>query len=173
MLNNTIPLTGQIETVQQAKEFLLGITAEGYQKVLKPHFSSSAGAHMRHILDHYLALKDGIASGVVNYNKRNRHSNVESCITTALSMWAEIELWLEEVSELDADLPISIICETSVNETQNTQTQSTLARELVFVSSHAIHHFSLLGVINSLLGNGSLSGFGVAPSTASYLRKQA
>ncbi|MEP4100681.1 hypothetical protein [Paraglaciecola sp.] len=89
MLNNTISLTGQLETVQQAKSFLLSISAEGYQQVLKPHFSSSAGAHMRHILDHYLALKDGIASGVVNYNKRNRHSNVESCVTTAISKWTE------------------------------------------------------------------------------------
>ncbi|MEP4100682.1 hypothetical protein [Paraglaciecola sp.] len=77
------------------------------------------------------------------------------------------------MSELDANLPINIICETSVNETQNTQTQSTLARELVFVSSHAIHHFSLLGVINSLLGNTSSASFGIAPSTASYLRQQA
>ncbi|MEO9946661.1 MAG: hypothetical protein ABJH28_20675 [Paraglaciecola sp.] len=173
MLNNTISLTGQLETVQQAKSFLLSISAEGYQQVLKPHFSSSAGAHMRHILDHYLALKDGIASGVVNYNKRNRHSNVESCVTTAISKWTELEQWLTEVSELDANLPINIICETSVNETQNTQTQSTLARELVFVSSHAIHHFSLLGVINSLLGNTSSASFGIAPSTASYLRQQA
>ncbi|MEP0354429.1 hypothetical protein [Paraglaciecola sp.] len=173
MLNNTIALTGQLETVQQAKDFLLKITPDGYQKVLKPHFASSAGAHMRHILDHYLALKDGITHGLVNYNKRNRHSNVESCLTTALATWSEIEAWLHEVSELDADLAISVICETSVNETQNTQTKSTLARELVFVSSHAIHHFSLLGVISSLLGNASSANFGVAPSTATYLRQQA
>jgi hypothetical protein len=77
-----------------------------------------------------------------------------------------VEQWLKEVSQLDADMPLSVVCETSVNETQNIQTQSTLARELVFVSSHAIHHFSLLAVINSLLGNKDEVNFGIAPSTA-------
>jgi hypothetical protein len=63
MLNNVITLEGQLETVQQAKDFLLGLSVEDYQVVLKPHFVSSAGTHMRHILDHYLALKDGLSQG--------------------------------------------------------------------------------------------------------------
>lgn len=173
MLNNVITLESQLETVRQAKEFLLGLTAENYQVVIKPHFASSAGAHMRHILDHYLALKDGINQGLVNYNKRNRYSSIESCPQTALLQWQKIEQWLTEVSQLDVDMPLTVVCETSVNETQNTQTQSTLARELVFVSSHAIHHFSLLAVINSLLGNKDDANFGIAPSTATYIRQQA
>lgn len=173
MLNNAITLEDQLETVQQAKEFLLGLTAESYQVVIKPHFVSSAGTHMRHILDHYLALKDGLNQGLVNYNKRNRYSNVELCPQTALLHWQKLEQWLTEISHLDADMPLIVMCETSVDKTQNTQTKSTLARELVFVSSHAIHHFSLLAVINSLLGNKDEANFGIAPSTASYLRQQA
>jgi hypothetical protein len=173
MLNNAITLEGQLETVQQAKEFLLDLTAENYQVVIKPHFISSAGTHMRHILDHYLALQDGLNQGLVNYNKRNRFSSVEICPQTALLEWQKIEKWLEEVSQLDADMPLTVACETSINKTQNTQTQSTLARELVFVSSHAIHHFSLLAVINSLLGNKDEVNFGIAPSTATYIRQQA
>ncbi|GAC20764.1 hypothetical protein [Paraglaciecola arctica] len=173
MLNNAIALEGQLETVQQAKEFLQDLTAENYQLVLKPHFVSSAGTHMRHILDHYLALQDGINQGLVNYNKRNRYSSLESCPQTALLEWQKIEQWLQEVSYLDANMPLTVACETSVNKTQNSQTQSTLARELVFVSSHAIHHFSLLAVINSLLGSKIESNFGIAPSTATFMRQQA
>ncbi|AGH47002.1 hypothetical protein [Paraglaciecola psychrophila] len=173
MFNNVIALEGQLETVQQAKDFLLGLSAENYQVVIKPHFASSAGAHMRHILDHYLALKDGLTPGFINYNKRNRYSNVESCPQTALLQWQEVEKWLIEVSLLDADTPLIVVCEASVNKTQNTQTKSTLARELVFVSSHAVHHFSLLAVINSLLGNKDEINFGIAPSTATYVRQQA
>ena len=173
MLNNAITLEGQLETVQQAKEFLLGLTVENYQVVIKPHFASSAGTHMRHILDHYLALQDGLSQGLVNYNKRNRYSDIESCPETALLQWQKVEHWLQEVSQLNTDMPLLVLCETSVNETQNTQTKSTLARELVFVSSHAIHHFSLLAVINSLLGNKDEENFGIAPSTATYIRQLA
>lgn len=173
MHNNAIILEGHLETVQQAKEFLLGLTAENYQVVIKPHFASSAGTHIRHIIDHYLALKDGLNQGLVNYNKRNRYSRIESCPEIALLEWQKIEKWLNEVSQLDADMPINVVCETSVNEIQNTQTKSTLARELVFVSSHAIHHFSLLAVINSLLGNKDEVNFGIAPSTATFTRQHA
>jgi hypothetical protein len=173
MLNHAITLEDQLETVQQAKAYLLGLSAENYQVVIKPHFASSAGAHMRHILDHYLALKDGLNQGLINYNKRNRYSSVESCPKTALLQWQKVEQWLKEVSQLDTDISLTVVCETSVNKTQNTQTKSTLARELVFVSSHAVHHFSLLAVINSLLGNKDEINFGIAPSTATYVRQQA
>jgi len=173
MLSNAIALEGQLETVKQAKEFLLGLSVKNYQVVLKPHFASSAGTHMRHILDHYLALKDGMDQGLVNYNKRNRCSIVESCPQTALLEWQKVERWLQEVSQLDADIPLNVMCETSVSKTQSAQTQSTLARELVFVSSHAVHHFSLLAVINSLLGNKGKVNFGVAPSTATHMRQRA
>jgi len=173
MFNNAIALEGQLETIHQAKEFLLGLSAENYQVVIKPHFASSAGAHMRHILDHYLALKDGLNQGLINYNKRNRYSSAEFCPKMALLQWQKVEQWLTEVSELDADMLVTVICEASINKTQITQARSTLARELVFVSSHATHHFSFLAVINSLLGNKDEVNFGVAPSTASYVRQQA
>ena len=173
MINNVIALEGQLETVQQAKDFLVGLSAENYQVVLKPHFASSAGAHMRHVLDHYLALKDGLGQGLINYNKRNRYSKIESCPQAALLGWVTIEQWLKEVSQLDAVMPLTVVCENSVNETQNTHSKSTLARELVFVSSHAVHHFSLLAVINSLLGNKDEVNLGIAPCTATFIRQQA
>lgn len=173
MLNTDIALEGHLETVQQAKDFLSNISKQDYQAQVKPHLSSSVGGHMRHVLDHYLALKDGLHSGLVNYNKRRRQSDVESCPLLALKQWQDIEVWLKSVNQLAANRSLSIICETSVNKSQNIETESTLGRELVFVASHAIHHFSLMAVINSLLGNTSDTYFGVAPSTATYLRQRA
>lgn len=173
MQNNSLDVTCLLETVKQAKSFLIECTSEHYEMVAAPHFSSSAGAHMRHILDHYLALKEGLCVGVVNYNKRNRHASFESCPKAALNVWQDIEEWLSTIDLQQADKPLVVICETSVYQTQNTQTDSTLARELVFVSSHAIHHFSLLTVMSSILGIQTESQFGIAPSTASYIRQQA
>jgi uncharacterized damage-inducible protein DinB len=173
MLNNVISLESQLETVKQASSFLQDLSAESYQVVITPHFASSAGVHMRHILDHYLALIEGLDRGLVNYNKRNRYSQVETCPQTALTQWQKIAAWLTQISQMDADLPLTVVSETSVIETQNATVQSTLARELVFVSSHAVHHFSLLAVISSLLGNQQQLNLGIAPTTATYLRQQA
>ncbi|MFT4993380.1 MAG: hypothetical protein ACI965_000399 [Paraglaciecola sp.] len=164
-------LQGHLEIVQQAKEFLLSISQQAYRAVLTPHFSGSAGAHMRHTIDHYLALKKGLVSGSINYNKRDRHSLTEQDPQLALTLWQDIEHWLVSVCHLDADLSLQVICESSLHESQNTQTQSTLARELVFVSSHAVHHFSLLAIIQSLQGLKGERNFGLAPATVSHSRK--
>jgi uncharacterized damage-inducible protein DinB len=171
MLKNKCVLGGQVETVLQAKEFLQRVSTEDYQRIIKPHFASSAGTHMRHILDHYLALKVGLNQGLVNYNTRNRDSKVETCPIAALAKWQKIEQWLTQVSQLKADSPLTVKCETSIHHTHNAQTQSTLARELVFVSSHATHHFSLLAVMNSLLGKKHEINFGVAPCTTTHLQQ--
>ena len=168
-----IQLDGQLETIAQAKHYLQGMSEKSYQAILTPHFSGSAGAHMRHILDHYIALRGGMVSGTVNYNKRHRFSEVEKSPEAAMQMWLEIEQWLQGICQLSSDLPLTVICETSLQQTHNSHSQSTLARELVFVSSHAVHHFALLAVIVSLQGLESDNNFGVAPATASHLRRQA
>jgi hypothetical protein len=173
MDNNEIEIESQLQTVKQAIEFLSNISVERYQHVLRPHFTGSSGAHMRHILDHYIALKQGLEAKMIDYNYRHRESNVALCPKSAIIAWLEIKAWLVDVSSLDLSMRLKIVCETSLTESKSSTTSSTLGRELLFVSSHAIHHFSLLSVISSLLGDSSHSDFGMAPATASYLRQSA
>lgn len=173
MANNEFELESQLQIVNQAMAFLNNISLEHYQQVIKPHFTGSMGAHMRHILDHYLALQQGLSAQIIDYNRRHRDSDVALCPNSALLSWAQIKTWLIDISCLDTQLSLTVVCETSLTASQNTTTTSTLGRELLFVSSHAIHHFSLLLVMNSLIGNESAANFGLAPATASYLRQSA
>jgi hypothetical protein len=171
MDNNEIEIESQLQTVKQAIEFLSNISVERYQHVLRPHFTGSSGAHMRHILDHYIALKQGLEAKIIDYNYRHRESNVALCPKSAIIAWLEIKAWLVDVIALDPKMRLSIICETSLTENKSIKTSSTLGRELLFASSHAVHHFSLMSVISSLLGNSCHGDFGMAPATASYLRQ--
>jgi hypothetical protein len=164
-------LFSQFEIIQQAREFLSNLTQTDYQSVVSPHFSGSAGAHMRHIIDHYLALRLGSTAGIINYNTRHRHSAIEQCPQAALQQWHEIETWLHDISTDQLQQGVTVVCEVSSQTTENANTQSTIGRELVFVSSHAIHHFSLLAVISSLQGREPQHNLGVAPSTISFLRQ--
>lgn len=166
-------LDSQLEIVQQAKHFLSEIHKDDYTQAVKPHLSGSAGAHMRHVLDHYLALMAGIKLGVVDYNKRNRYSDIETCPETAMQTWEKVEAWLTQVCSMPMDTQLDVISETCVMKTQYAQVPSTLARELVFVSSHAIHHFSLMAVMRSLQGKSTPEYFGIAPATATFMRQQA
>ncbi len=166
-------LSSQLEIVEQAKSFLSSISQFDYTTVIKPHFAGSAGAHMRHVLDHYEALMNGIEEGFVDYNKRNRFADVERDPEAALDAWARIANWLQSICVDDMDKLLQVQSETSVEQTQYVTVNSTLARELVFVSSHAIHHFSLLAVISSLQGKDTPEYFGVAPATVTFMRQQA
>lgn len=166
-------LDSQFEVARQAKHYLKQIDDSEYQEIAKPYFSGSAGMHMRHIIDHYLALQRGVELGLVDYNKRNRYSNIEKSTEVALTEWLKIEQWLTSICDSDLNAPMLVISEVSLHKTQSVQVQSSLARELVFVSSHAIHHFSLLGVMQSIKGKALPENFGVAPATVTFQRAQA
>ena len=45
-------LNSQLEILAQGHAYLEGVTKEDYSQVVTPNFISSAGAHMRHIIDH-------------------------------------------------------------------------------------------------------------------------
>lgn len=51
--------------------------------------------------------------------------------------------------------------------------RSTVARELLFVVSHTVHHNAIIGAIAALLGVRTPERFGYAPSTIAYLRRGA
>ncbi|MDM7859006.1 DinB family protein [Alteromonas sp. ASW11-36] len=159
----------QIDVLQQAVELLEPMTNEEFCDVIRPHLSGSIGQHLRHVIDHYLALEQGFASGVVDYNQRNREANIEVSVGAARDTIAAIQKWLATLTEADLAKPVEVHSEVSISQTMSVDCSSTLAREIVFASSHAIHHFSLIGIIRSLQGASVPEFFGYAPATITYL----
>lgn len=164
-------INSQLEIIEQAKRFLGSLTDEQYTCVVKPHFSSSAGAHMRHILDHYLALmhREG---NTVNYNVRHRFSDVENSTAEALAQLDTIAVWLKSLDDATLNMPVEVISEVSVSEQRDFAGHSTFGRELVFVSSHAVHHYFTLKLIAKMQDINIDANLGLAPATASYQRSQ-
>ncbi|WP_100643660.1 DinB family protein [Alteromonas facilis] len=162
-------LQSQVEVVSQALEVLNELSSEEYQQVLTPHFSGSIGQHIRHIIDHYLALQTGSLSGVVDYNQRNRDSNIELSVAVAIEALQAIQRWLQTLSADVLAQSVTVSSEISVTQQVNQRCVSTLAREVMFVSSHAIHHYSLIAIIRSLQGKSVPDLFGYAPATVSYM----
>lgn len=164
-------IASQLETLEQAKYFINSLSDEQYCAVLSPHFSSCAGVHLRHIIDHFLALKNN-EHGVVDYNSRHRFCAIESNKEMALQAVNDIQGWLEGLSSTLLYQQVIVVSEVSVNETVNCEVQSTFARELMFVSSHAVHHYAMLKLIANMQGVFLDSKFGLAPATLSFVREQ-
>lgn len=129
---------------------------------------ASIGQHVRHILDHYHAVKTGVACGCINYNLRNRNSPVEHCPQTALSMIGELQSWLGSCDFADEAIPV--ISEICLNRTESEQLPSNIQRELLYLINHSIHHMAYSALLAKQMNIPIPKNIGMAPGTLTYMR---
>jgi len=165
-------IPSQLEVLAQGKDYLASVTLSQYNEIIKPNFISSAGAHVRHILDHYQAIMDGEKQCLIDYDLRVRGSDIETNPETAKQKILQISEWLLQLSEAELDKEVTLSTEISVSNKQIAKVKTTIGRELVFAASHSVHHYAMIAQI-SLAQNKPLPElFGIAPATATYLRSQ-
>lgn len=163
-------INSQVNILLQAEIYLRAVSSEQYREVVSPLFISSAGAHMRHILDHYQSIINGLQTGCIDYDKRSRGGAVENDINAALSLISDIESFLTSLSQEQLQQKIQLSTEISVERKLVEIVDTTLARELIFSGSHAIHHFAMIDQISKAQKRSTPDKFGIAPATATFLR---
>jgi len=134
--------------------------------------ASSIGGHIRHSLDHYTALLNGVRDGHLNYDRRERGTDVERSRGAALETIRALQHRLRGLGPIDDTAPLRLSVLVSADGVP-VEVLTTLERELAFVLSHTIHHNSLLAVMAGLLGVGVPARFGYAPSTIAHLEGKA
>ena len=65
---------------------------------------------------------------------------------------------------------LTLSTEVSVHEQKVQSVPTSLARELVFTGSHAVHHYAMIAQIAQQQKMALPSSFGIAPATATHLR---
>ena len=113
---------------------------------------------------------NGYETGLVDYDLRNRKSNIESDHQQALLQLTVLKQWILSIDENKLNNNLTIKTEVSVSEKSPVQIESSLARELLFVTSHAVHHFSIISIAMQLQDFSIDESFGIAPATATHLR---
>ncbi len=174
-------IRGNLEAVDQGLRFLSSLTDEQYICVT-PLVKSSIAEHIRHVLDMYFAVIRRVDGNVIDYDVRRRGDVVESCRKQAQVELNEVRNWLSEFdlglrnlsrhSERFNNPRLDIKTEVTLNETESVVVPTTEIRELVFIGSHAVHHYALIDVIARLQGIETEEKLGVAPATASFLREE-
>ncbi len=169
--SNLMPvIQGNLEGIEQGIELLLAMTNEQYIHQPKPFIESSTGEHLRHILDLYRALMMTEKANVIDYDVRRRGALVESCRQTGLSELHQVKGWLESLADDPVDRKIVICSEVLLSEKKVAQAETTLLRELIFVSSHTVHHYAMMSVTAKLCDFQAPLHMGLAPTTISGLR---
>lgn len=154
----------------QAADLLDSMDATAYTQSCSACFGSSVGGHFRHVLEHYQALCNGVPTGCVDYEARQRGSAIESSLSAARAMVADLTARILSLSaQPNCDLEIHLD-----DGGEAAPCASNFHRELQFVLSHTVHHFALIHTILRSAGFTRLpADFGVAPSTLRFRKQQA
>lgn len=149
--------------LQRGISLLNLITDEQYSNCSVKPYNSSIGKNIRHVLDIFNCIFEGLDTGEVNLSKRKRNTLVEEKTASGINYFNEI---IARVTLLE-----SANFDTIINVTDNLGTGQitinyTLGGLLVQAHSHTIHHYANIGFIMSQL-NIELTDtyFGYNPTT--------
>jgi uncharacterized damage-inducible protein DinB len=157
-----------VAALRQGIELLAGLSSEAYARRTPACFNSSAGGHLRHVVEHYLSFLQGTETGEIDYEARARDPLIESDPRYAA---AQLEAIGERLERLQANRELRVRAECAPADV-TTWGGSSVVRELEFLLSHTVHHYALIGVICQLGGHTLPKDFGMAPSTLRYLQAQ-
>lgn len=127
---------------------------------------SSIGQHLRHTLEFFLCLEQGLSSGVINYDKRAHDKTIETDKEVALAVIKRMHSF---VGHQMNDKPL--VLEASYNSSEDiASVKTSYFRELTYNIEHAVHHMAIMKIgISEVASHVQLpADFGVAASTIRY-----
>lgn len=156
-----------IEILNQLGSLISRLPKEAYFEPLACLQESSIGKHVRHIVEFFDCLLDGIPDGMVNYDLRKRSLRLETEPMHALERIALIQREIPEIREANFALQADF-------GNGNQDFPTSVSRELAFCMDHCVHHLALIraGMLQHFPSIAVEEDFGVAFSTLRYLQQQ-
>jgi hypothetical protein len=161
------------DVLQQGRSLLLSVEDEVFARRDSEPLGSSIGAHYRHVLDHFFCLLEGIDSGRINYDERQRSPELESSAAAALLATEQLVDRFRGLKADTLELDCTVRYSVGYGAAESLSVSSNVAREVMFCVGHAIHHYAILKMLCASRSVALPYEFGVAPSTLKYLETQA
>ena len=153
-------------TLASASQLIEQLPKDKYNHIESPYFESCLGKHMRHILDHYLCFQRDLDSGVIDYEQRQRQTQLETDKDYALVVIQQLDRFLLDLEQAHTeDRAIKVLLCNDVSLPLGEATDSSIRRELQFLQGHSVHHFALIAAMLRFYGITVSREFGIAPST--------
>lgn len=144
-------------------KLLNSVTNDQYCNTSIAPYYSSIGRHMRHILDIYDCIIDGLPKGKVDLSARSRNEIIELDTREGILYFNQVLSELEKFKTMDFEQIILVSDDLGMGMIEQNYTLGGL---LIQAHSHAIHHFASLGYIIAQLGiEIPDEDFGFNPST--------
>ena len=171
------PSTGELQAavaglavvLHQLRDAIETLTDDQYIQSPVGVFDASIGGHVRHTIDHARLLLEHAEGGTVDYDQRDRDSDVERNRAAAIDELQRIDDQLRQVGQETAYSAVQIRSTVS-GEGDSVTGKSSFIRELIFVQSHTVHHNALIAAMIRTLGVDVPAEFGYAPSTLAFMK---
>ncbi len=151
----------------QLEDSLVQLSNQQYCQKIDTLSGASIGQHVRHVVEMFVCLQDGLSSGIVNYEKRKRDITIETSKETAIELMNKIDSSLLNENK-------SLILEAGFDENDEelNKVPTNYLREIAYNLEHAIHHMALIKIgINEISEIKLPDGYGVASSTIKYRKE--
>lgn len=171
MTRQTGHIADNVDLIRQGIAAIAIVGPDAYRGAPGADAASPIGAHFRHVLDHYLAFLDGLSTGVLNYDIRQRDPRAERDTAAATRTAEDITLRMEQITDLQLSQSIQI--SSNVIEDGKSVVDwsgSTVQRELMYLLSHTVHHYAIIRLLATQAVSRLDADFGVAPSTIAHRR---
>lgn len=115
---------------------------------IAPYYSS-IGIHVRHILDVFDCIFEGLETNSIDLSARKRNELAENKVAFGLTYFNETITQLEALKKNDLNVMVKVKDDLGLGVVT---ADYTLASVLIQAHSHAIHHFASIGYIIFQLG---------------------
>lgn len=163
----TQPLCALLE---QGATLAAGLDADGLAACSELSPDGSVGAHLRHVADFVQVFLRAIEHGTIDYDQRERDPRLEREPRRAAANLRRLAGELARLAVLAPERELRVRSETNLVGPH--WQRSSLARELVVLLSHTVHHYALIAVLLRARGSTPPADFGVAPSTLAHWRRE-
>lgn len=153
--------------LHQLSDFIGSLPEGVYERPCPTMMGASIGQHLRHSVDHVRAILDGIETGVIDYDHRERGVRIETDREEAAAVIGSLIERLADVDEDTAGREVVVRVMLS-SDGESAELATTVGREFAFAAHHETHHHAMMTVIAQSEGCGAPRGFGVAPSTLNH-----
>ncbi|MDX1971714.1 MAG: hypothetical protein SFY68_04190 [Candidatus Sumerlaeia bacterium] len=153
-------IAGCLDVLEQCQKLVQILTPEEYRQVPVGH--SSIGAHVRHGIEHFTQVVKGMAHDLIDYDARERDLVLEQDPSVFPAVCESLSQVLRGIHSARLRAPLRILQAPGPN-VPVLPIPSTLERELLFCSSHMMHHLAMMKLIAQLNGTFSTDSPRVAP----------
>jgi len=156
--------------LDQLSDAIKQLTDDEFTAPSRTLSGSSIGQHLRHTIEFFVCLEQGLKDGLINYDKRGHDKLIETDRELALEAINRISLFVENQTTDKA-----LILEggyRGANET--TSVDTSYFREVMYNIEHSVHHMAIMKIgIKEVADRIALpTDFGVAASTIRFREEQ-